>query len=292
MNPLHHRLPERRSHRAVPINRRRQKQAGFTLLEILVAMVILVVAFTVVWSTFSAVMKAWRKGDEVLQDMHHGDFLMEQIVSVIRSVAYFSSAPGTYGFWLEDNESGKFPADEISLVTSSAALMPIDSATAIGLHRIYITIDDNDDGDPSVAISAHPHLADPEEDDLDIEPWYVSTMVKGFDCRTFNEEDEDWEDEWEDTNAIPKFIQITLYMDPLEKYGDPVEISRVIELPVSVLVTQPVNVATSGRNNRPGSRGNAGTAPRARPGQNPGQSNPGQVTPAPPESSPRRRRLN
>ncbi|MCZ7591803.1 MAG: prepilin-type N-terminal cleavage/methylation domain-containing protein [Kiritimatiellae bacterium] len=35
---------------------------GFTLIELLVSLVVMALAFTIVWSAFSAVTKAWRRG--------------------------------------------------------------------------------------------------------------------------------------------------------------------------------------------------------------------------------------
>lgn len=206
-------------------------RAGFTLLELMVAMVLLVTAMTMIVGTFTAVLGAWRRGNEMLEDLHHGDFVMDQLVSGLRSAAYFETSPGKYGFRLDDRESGDYPNDMISWVTSGTAFMPRNDPLTKGLHRLVVTVENNDDGDAAVAIRAYPHLAEDVEDD-DPDPWFVSTEVKGLDCRVYNLEDEDWEDEWELTNSIPRLVEITLFMDPIEEYGDPVELKRVVEIPL------------------------------------------------------------
>ncbi len=220
-----------------------QRTEGFTLLEVLVALALLATAFTIIVGTFSTTIGAWKRGNELLDDLHHGDFIMEQLVASLRSAAYFETAPDKYGFHLDDRGGGSYPADMISWVTSGTAFMPPGSPLANGLHRLVITVEDNEDGDPAVAIRAFPHLADIEDDEED--PWFLSTVVKGIDCRTYNLEDEDWDDHWEDTNAIPSIVEVTLYMDPLEEYDDPVTLSRMVQIPVAPMVTQSVNWAGS-----------------------------------------------
>ena len=116
--------------------------------------------------------------------------------------------------------------------------MPPESPLQKGLHRISVTVMPDDDGEEAFAIRAYPHLADTAEDEVD--PWFVSTEVKGIRCRVYNLEEKDWENEWEDTNSIPSLIEVTLYMDPLEEYGDPIKMTRVIEIPVAPAVKDKV----------------------------------------------------
>ncbi|MFH0878288.1 MAG: prepilin-type N-terminal cleavage/methylation domain-containing protein, partial [Lentisphaerota bacterium] len=57
---------------------------GFTLLEVLVALVVMTAIFTIIYSTFSGTVRAWTRGTELLDDLHHGDFVMEQLTSALR----------------------------------------------------------------------------------------------------------------------------------------------------------------------------------------------------------------
>ena len=235
------------------------RRKAFTLLELLVALTLLATAFTIIVGTFSTTIGAWKRGNELLDDLHHGDFVLDQLVSSLRSAAYFDTAKSKYGFHLKDRDGGSYPADMISWVTSGTAFMPTGSPLANGLHRIVVTIEDNEDGDPAVAIRAYPHLADTEEDDED--PWFISTVVKGLDCRTYNVEEEGWDNDWEDTNSIPSIVEVTLFMDPLEEYGDPVKLSRMVQIPVAPAVTGKVDWAGTSdtpKNTGAGESGRAG----------------------------------
>ncbi len=213
-------------------------RSGFTLLELLIALSILSISFVVIWSTFSGVIKAWERGTDLLNELRHGDYVMEQVVSALRSTAFFKTAPGKYGFHLESGSAGSYPGDRVSWVTAHPAFMPPDSELGRGLHRIVISIEDNKKGDPGFAVRAFSHFSDLGDEDTD--PWFVSSEVKGIECRTFDPESEDWETDWEDTNTIPSLVEITLYMDPIEKYGPPVKLSQAIEIPVALPVTNAI----------------------------------------------------
>ncbi len=211
----------------------RGKRAGFTLIEVLVAVAIMALAFAIVWSTFTAAAGGWQRGAKLLDQLHQGDYVMEQLVMALRSAAFFSNRPDKYGFRLEESGGGESSRDTISWVTSGMAFLPPDSHLANGLHRLEFSLDSDDRGRPAVAIRAWSHLADEEESDVKGEPWFVSTEVKGFRCRTYNAEDEKWEHEWENTNSIPRLVEVTLYLQPLEDYAEPQKLQRLVEIPIA-----------------------------------------------------------
>ena len=216
---------------------------GFTLIEMLVAVVILTTAFTIIWTTFSVSLDGWRRGQLALDRIHHGDFVMEQVVSALRSAAYFNTRPDKYGFWLEDHGED----DEVSWVTSGSAFMKPEDPLARGLHRLWIGIEPNADGDASFAVRAYPHFAKDMEPD-DVDPLIISSRVKGLDCKVWNNETEDWDDEWEDTNTVPPLVQVKLILEPLDRDGPLVEVTRLVEIPIGPSTTGAVSrsVATPG----------------------------------------------
>jgi prepilin-type N-terminal cleavage/methylation domain-containing protein len=238
--------------------RRPATAPGFTMLELLVALAILVTAMAIIYSTFSAALSGWTKGNKLLDELHHGDFVIEQLVLSLRSTAYFKTSPGTYGFRL-NSRGGAYPRDEMSWVTSGTSFIPPDSPLLNGLYRISVTIEENKDGDPAVTVRAFPHLSELEARDID--PWHISTRVKGLNCRTYNLEKEAWEETWEDTNTVPSLVEITLYMDPLEKYDPPLTIKRLVEIPIAPAVTGAVNYTESSGD---GDGGAAGRSPSER----------------------------
>jgi prepilin-type N-terminal cleavage/methylation domain-containing protein len=222
----------------------RSQSAGFTLLELLVALTILVFAFAIIWETFSGTVKAWQRGSQLLDELRHGDFVMEQLVSALRSAAFFRTSPGRYGFRLETGSAGSYPGDKLSWVTASSAFIPPDSVLSKGSHRIIFSIEDDDDGEPAVCIRAYDPLLE-DEDTVKIDRWFVSTEVQGVQCRIYNLEEKIWENSWEGekTNSLPSLVEITLYMNPIEEFGEPITLKRLVEIPIAPAVTNAVKTA-------------------------------------------------
>lgn len=203
---------------------------GFTLVEIMVAMLILVTAMTLVGSTFNMTISAWRKGTSLSDSLHRGDFLMEQIVSALRSTAWLSE-DGSCGFRMEVSGSDTQPEDIISWVASGTSLIPIDSELGSGLHRIEMGVNLADAN--GLAVRSFSHLL-PEEDWEDIEWELIDPEVEGFRCRFYDYEEEEWADEWEHTNVVPKLVEIALFMSPLEGDDEPMVMQRLIEIPLGL----------------------------------------------------------
>jgi len=216
------------------------QRKGFTLLEIMISIVILLIALGVAWQTFSSVTRAWTSARKLMNSTHHGDFVMTQLSSALRSM-YFpvdSSAPETYGFRMED-VSGRYGDHSISWVTASSAFVPRGEFLEKGLHRIEVGAGEDDEGNEGLLVSVWSQMTD--EEDIEKKSWVVSETIKGLTCHVYNIEDEDWDTKWEDTNSIPGLVEITLYADPLEKYGDPVEYHQLIEIPLGPPVTDEVD---------------------------------------------------
>ncbi len=209
---------------------------GFTLLELLVALVILVAAMSIVWATFSSTTRAWQRGTELANQLHHGDFVMEQLTEALRSAAFFQSNPELYEFRLENRSGAVYPADIISWVTSSPAFMPVDSPWAHGMHRIVATVERDRGGDHGFAVRAYYHLED--RDDLDDDPQIVSPRVHGIRFNVFDFEREEWVEQWAETNSIPERVMVTLYLDSGNNENTPTRVTRVIDIPVASVVTQ------------------------------------------------------
>ena len=221
---------------AVSAGRKKKQRQGFTLLELLVALVVLVSAVTVLWGSFAQIVKATQKAERMLDGLHHGDFAIEQLVQALRSATFFESAPKNYGFWLDDKQAGGVDADILSWVTSSDAFIPPNSPLRHGLHRIYVSIEDDEEGEPGLAASAYPHLLDPEDDDVEeIEPWLVSKEIIGINCRVYDKTGKSWDEDWDDElDSLPRFVELTLYLRPSDPTEEPLEVKRVVDIPLAI----------------------------------------------------------
>ncbi|HSR88721.1 MAG TPA: prepilin-type N-terminal cleavage/methylation domain-containing protein, partial [Pontiella sp.] len=189
---------------------RRETRQGFTLLELIVAIVILVIAMSIAFEAFSGTIRGWKRGTEVADGIKHGDFAMSQLAAALSSMLYFNNPRKTYAFRLEkDTASTGLPGDIVSFVTANKAFMPPDSPYAKGPHRIRLFVDDDEYGDPALFALAMPAIADEEEfeDEFDAEPLLVSRAISGMEIMIWDKQNEDWTDEWEMENSVPERIE-------------------------------------------------------------------------------------
>jgi hypothetical protein len=49
------------------------------------------------------------------------------------------------------------------------------------------------------------------------------------------EDEIEWIDDWEDTNRLPYSVEVTLWMDPVEEGDEPIELKRVVQIPLGPL---------------------------------------------------------
>lgn len=247
----------------------KEYRSGFTLIELLVALALLVIALGITFSTFYSISKAWQRGQTMAENLNRGEFIMEQIVYGLRSAFYpvrqssagsssnaqpantNASATGTpvtassssdYGFILVDDGDGETARDSISWVKTGSALLGPEDALWRGLHRVKIAVEEDEDKRPAVASRAwRPYGNAIDFNPDDITPFFISEKVLGMNCRVASEADEDegwkWEDEWgtDATNRLPLAVEVVLYLEPIEAREEPVEIKRVIEIPVAPL---------------------------------------------------------
>jgi prepilin-type N-terminal cleavage/methylation domain-containing protein len=213
---------------------RRAASRGFTLIELLLALSIFSLVMAMAGGAFWSIMRSWRRGSEMLDQLHYGEYAMEQLVSAIRSAAWFPSKPVAYGFLLDDaGGTGPNAANSIEFTTSGTAFLPPDSPYRNGLHRLSVTVSGSG-GERGLAIQAWPHMT--EEEDLDrnaVETVVVTTEVRGFSCEWYDFEADDWAQDWEETNSLPKLLRVTLTMKPRETDPTPVQLQRVVTIPVA-----------------------------------------------------------
>ncbi len=222
------------------------RKSAFTLVELMITITIMAIVTTVTFMTFSTITTAWKRGIELSEGLHHGDFVLEQVVAGLAS-SYFPDVKGgngKYGFTLEDEGSDEYSADIITWTKLGPAMVGEDYAFLEVPHRVRLTIEDNEDGESAIAVRVWRVYGEKKEFDLetDTTPIFLSPRIKGFNCQVRDpdpiSEDEneiEWTDEWEETNRIPTHVSITLYMDSTDDDEDTVELKRIVTIPVAPL---------------------------------------------------------
>ena len=202
---------------------RRNRSGAFTLIELLLALAIFSLAVAIAGGAFWGVTKAWTRGGELLEQLHYGEFAMEQLVTALRGAAWFPSKPSAFGFRLDGGTA--------SWVTSGTAFLPPDSPLRNGLHRLSVGVE-NAGGGRGLVVRAWPHLSE-DDDARDAEPWLVCPEAESFKCEWYDFDLDSWSQDWEETNSLPKLVRVTLTMKKRKEFDEELELQRLVELEVA-----------------------------------------------------------
>ena len=240
---------------------KRAKQSCFTLIEVVMAIMILSVMMLMSFFCFDAVVQSWTAGIEVSDAMGQADHVMEQLVSGLRS-AYYPDAGSQlyeYGFQLYDNGEDAEAMDSISWVKLGSALVGEDCGFAESPHRITVSVSSDEDAGGLRARAWRVDLQldefDPQEDVMPLE---LSPRVIAFNCRVLDkdqpekDDEPNWQDEWATSNCIPKAVELALYMEPPDNAEDdePIEVKRIVTIPLWDISQNPRDKSNSSSGKR------------------------------------------
>jgi len=226
--------------------------SGMTLVELILAVGLMAVVSTVAFLGYNAAVRAWRAGTELSNSLHQGDYIMEQLVMGLRSAYWKAPPPGRasqYGFMMTDDGDGPTARDSIQWTKLGTALVGADAPYAGMPHAVEVSVRDVTDarGKTRTGLAVRSWRLDLQQADFDpdkVSPVLLSTRVIGLNCRTLDmnqptatiagqKPDLQWSDGWETTNKLPRVVEITLFLQPSEEGKDPLEMKRIVRLPMS-----------------------------------------------------------
>ncbi len=104
-----------------------------------------------------------------------------------------------------------------------------------------------------------------EDEDDDTEYYTLGPNVQGFNCRVldkdqpFKNDRANWSDTWDTSNCIPRRVQLTFWMKPVDDNKEPYPIVRVVEIPLWDVSQNPVNASSDDKSRRGRKTGGSGT---------------------------------
>ena len=248
------------------------KRAGFTMIEMLLAITILAILTVVTSIAFTSVTNSWKKSTTVAERMQTADYALNQIVAGLRSAYYpvDGNQKDEWGLALYDNGEGEDPSssDIIEWTKMGNAIIGDKSVLAETTHRVRLWVEDaprvrtgTDIEEPGGLWARvwNPDLFSEEgNDNFDDEQYGEEFLlvedVIGFDCVVQKDEKEveedgrpKWAEEWDTSNCVPWRVKITFRMKPPETGDEPLPILRVVEIPVWKLSQAPFSLDSVGK---------------------------------------------
>ena len=232
---------------------------GFTMIELMMAVMILSVMMVITFFTFNTVVRNWQKSMELVDKIQYADYALTQVVSGLRSAYYPTDGKQSedFGFQLYDNGDKEDAADTIIWTKLGTAIVGNTSTLSETPHRVKLYIEkETRDSPGGLMVQATPDLlTDEQKEDMQdekiFEPYLLVQGVRGFNCRVadkdnpFNEDGSwNWQDEWNTSNCLPRAVELTFYLDPVEERGESESVLRVVEIPLWDISQNPI-AATS-----------------------------------------------
>lgn len=253
------------------------KRAGFTMIEMLLAVTILGIMTIVTAITFTSVTNSWKKSTTVAERMQTADYALNQIVAGLRSAFYpmDGNQKDEWGFALYDNGDGEdvSSSDIIEWTKLGTSIIGNKSVLSETSHRVRLWVEDARSKDEPGGLWArvwNPDLFSEEGNDNFDEDEYGEEFllvedVIGFDCvvqKDAKEVEQDgypkWEEEWSTSNQIPYRVKITFRMKPPEKGDEPLPILRVVQIPLAPFSQNPFSTDSAGKDGKKNDGKNGG----------------------------------
>ena len=224
---------------------------GFTMIEMLLATVLVGVLTAFSIMTFRSVSHGWQVSADYLDKMQRTDYALNQVVSGLRSMYYphDGSQNEKYGFVLTDNGDGQDPrrSDVIEWSKLGSALVGTKSDKADSVHRVQVMVlEEGDDeyAEPIQKTGLYARIMrdsalgeDKDEDDVDLtfgnaelyQPILIADGVTGFNCRVLKSAEaaesavsgvkdvkndtKKFEDEFAESNSVPYKVELTFQIE-------------------------------------------------------------------------------
>jgi prepilin-type N-terminal cleavage/methylation domain-containing protein len=279
---------------------------GFTMLELLMAIVLLGGITAVTAMTFSVITNGWQTSTEYMDKMQRADYGLDQVVSALRSLYYPHDGEQSYdyGFILQDNGEGDDPdsSDVIEWSKMGAAIVGNRNAIADTVHRVQVMILEEGDSNWKEEIQVTGLYArlcndvaltpkDEEEDAPDegygfgnselYQPVLIADGIVGFNCRVLPSDEgiddgendrRKFEDEFQASNSVPYKVELTFRIaDPEGKSyrSNTAPLMRIVRIPLyeqSKDGAKPAGAEEKGDPRRGGSSNRPGAGTGNRPG--------------------------
>ena len=253
---------------------------GFTMVEMLLSIMILAIMTIVSTMVFHTVVRNWTLATEMADNMQRVDYITAQVAYALRS-AYFPTsgqASNADGFMLLDENERNEPelSDVITWTKLGNSIVGRNSRFAHSPHRVTLFVRSEKDADEDhpaglIAQVIGEEKFRPEDFDEDDETnwdWFLlGPQVQGFNCRVLDKDEPfkndmaNWQDTWDTSNCIPRRVQLTFWMKPIDDDKDPYPIVRVLEIPLWDISQNPLKTdsTASGSGNEKSSSNKSGS---------------------------------
>ncbi len=242
---------------------------AFTLVEILVAMGILSLVLTAIYSSWTAILRASKSGLEAAAEVQRARIAGRTIEESLGSAMLFGANESYYSFVAENGDKAS-----LSFVARLSPSFPRQGKfEGLDIRRVIFSVEKD-----QLVLRQCPIMMELDIDEKQ-HPLVLASHVKEFKTEFWDKRMQDWADEWRQTNTLPSLVKVTLELGDKTYATRKGEVmTRIVSLPAMAMspawqMSRLPNVPVPGG---PGST--PGFQPGVPPGTQPGFVPPGAVT--------------
>ncbi len=193
---------------------------GFTIIEIMTAMMIFGMVVTAIFASWSAIVHGSVSGNRAAATAQRSRVALRTIEDALASTRSFVADVQYYTF---DADGGSEPY--LSFVSKLSPSFPRSGRFESDVRRVTFSIESGDNSQKRLLLRQTPLLQDMDEDEQNY-PVVLANDVKKFEFEFWDKQKGDWVDEWDQTNQIPQMVKFTLQLS-----ADQDEVTRIVALP-------------------------------------------------------------
>ena len=204
---------------------------AFTLVEIMIAIGILGMVLTAIYSSWTAILRASKVGLDAAASVQRARIavrtLDESLSSTECFLAHMQRHPEYYAFYAENGNEAS-----LSFVARLAKSFPRSGKFGdLDVRRLTFSVEPGPDSSRQLVLRQRPVLMELDKDEKE-HPLVLAKNVREFQVQFYDQRLNDWTDEWLQTNQIPKLVLVSLKLaDNSNSRTAQEDITRIINLP-------------------------------------------------------------
>jgi type II secretion system protein J len=255
---------------------------AFTLVEVLIAIGILGLVLTAIYSSWTSILRATKVGLDAAAAVQRSRIALRTLEDSLACAQAFGQGGTYYDFLSENGEDAS-----ISFVARLPKSFPRSGKFGeLDVRRVTFSVESGTDNSRQLVLRQAPILMEMDEDEQNY-PLVLARNVKEMEFQFWDLRKNDWVDEWKASNQLPKLVMVKMSVldNPNQPGSAAQEITRFVSVPSELVQPQWLSPRGGGIPT-PGSPGSVPTPGQpgvpGQPGLPPGGMNmPGPGIPAP-----------
>jgi prepilin-type N-terminal cleavage/methylation domain-containing protein len=198
-----------------------RRTRGFTIIEIMTAMVIFGMVVAAIFASWSAIVHGAASGNRAAATAQRSRVALRTIEDALGATRSYVADVQYYTF---EADNGSEPY--LSFVSLLSPTFPRSGRFGeFNVRRVTFAVEQGQDSSKRLVLRQNPVLMDMDEDEQNY-PVVLANDVRKFEMGFWDKQKGDWLDEWTQTNQLPQMVKFTIQLG-----GDENEITRIVALP-------------------------------------------------------------